>query len=43
LEVENDTRQLGVRVWWSPAMNREEQRKLLEEVITLYEMYSHEE
>jgi hypothetical protein len=29
---------LGLRAWWTTAMNREEWRKLLKEARTLYEL-----
>jgi hypothetical protein len=35
-DVGNDARMLGLRSWWATAMNREEWRKLLKEVKTLY-------
>jgi hypothetical protein len=37
-EVGKDTRMLGIRSWWSTAMNREEWRQLLRETRTLTEL-----
>jgi hypothetical protein len=37
-EVGKDMRMLGIRSWWSPAMNREEWRQLLREAMTLTEL-----
>jgi hypothetical protein len=37
-EVGKYARMLGLRSWWSTAMNREEWRKLLKEGKTLYEL-----
>jgi hypothetical protein len=37
-EVIKDTRMLGIRSWWSTAMNREEWRQLLRETRTLTEL-----
>jgi hypothetical protein len=37
-EVGKDARMLGLRSWCAIAMNREEWRKLLKEVKTLYEL-----
>jgi hypothetical protein len=36
-EVGKDARMLGIRGWWSTAMNREEWRRLLREVMILTE------
>jgi hypothetical protein len=37
-EVGKDARMLGIRSWWSTAMNREEWRQLLREATTLTEL-----
>jgi hypothetical protein len=37
-EVGKDARMLGIRSWWSTAMNREEWRRLLREAMTLTEL-----
>jgi hypothetical protein len=37
-EVGKDARMLGIRSWWSTAMNREEWRRRLREVRTLTEL-----
>jgi hypothetical protein len=37
-EVGKDVRMLGIRSWWSTAMNREEWRRLLREARTLTEL-----
>jgi hypothetical protein len=37
-EVGKDVRMLRLSSWWATAMNREEWRKLLKEVRTLYEL-----
>jgi hypothetical protein len=34
-EVGKDARMLGIKSWWSAAMNREEWRRLLREAMTL--------
>jgi hypothetical protein len=37
-EVGKDERMLGIRSWWSTAVNREEWRRLLREAMTLTEL-----
>jgi hypothetical protein len=37
-DVGKDARMLGIRNWWSTAMNREDWRKLLREAKSLYEL-----
>jgi hypothetical protein len=37
-DVEKEARMLGIRSWWSAAMNREEWRRLLREARTLKEL-----
>jgi hypothetical protein len=37
-EVGKDAKLLGVRNWWTSAMNQEEKRKLVKEARTLYEL-----
>lgn len=37
-EVGKDAKLLGVRNWWTSAMNQEERKKLVKEAKTVYEL-----